>query len=127
MRVYGRSRLHYLRELPKGKTAGHFQSTDISKLKGNRRRCVVNLRLFSLVSLLQVGLVETVREQTEKKYCEILGQGGGFIMAANSSMDECDPGLVKVWVDATREYGVDVGFGCNAGVCRRSPEFFITI
>jgi len=26
-------------------------------------------------------------------------------MAANSSMDECDPNLVKVWVDATKEYG----------------------
>jgi hypothetical protein len=56
------------------------------------------------VSLLQVGSPEKVREQT-KKMCEILGKDGGFIMAANSSMDQCNPDLVKVWVDATKEYG----------------------
>jgi len=97
-------RLHYLRELPKGKTTGHFQSTDISKLK-EIAGDVLSISGCFPVSLLQAGPAEKVREQT-KRHCEILGQGGGFIMAANSSMDECDPGLVKVWVDATREYGV---------------------
>jgi len=97
-------RLHYLLELPKGKTTGHFQSTDISKLK-EIAGGVISISGCFPVSLLQVGPAEKVREQT-KRYCEILGQGGGFIMAPNSSMDECDPRLVKVWVDATREYGV---------------------
>ena len=96
-------RLHYLRELPKGRTAGHFQSTDISKLK-EIAGDVMSVSGCFPVSLLQAGPEEKVREQT-KKYCEILGKGGGFIMAANSSMDECDPRFVKVWVDATREYG----------------------
>ena len=97
-------RLHYLRELPKGKTTGHFQSTDISKLKQTAGD-VLSISGCFPVSLLQVGSAEKVRDET-RKHCEILGQGGGFIMAANSSMDECDPQLVKVWVDATRKYGV---------------------
>jgi hypothetical protein len=97
-------RLHYLRELPKGRTTGHFQSTDILKLK-EIAGDVLSISGCFPVSLLQVGPAEKVRLET-KKHCEILGPGGGFIMAANSSMDECDPHLVKVWVDATREYGV---------------------
>ena len=97
-------RLHYLRELPKGRTTGHFQSTDILKLKETAGD-VLSISGCFPVSLLQVGPAEKVRLET-KRHCEILGPGGGFIMAANSSMDECDPHLVKVWVDATREYGV---------------------
>jgi len=97
-------RLHYLRELPKGRTTGHFQSTDILKLK-EIAGDVLSISGCFPVSLLQVGPAEKVRLET-RKHCEILGPGGGFIMAANSSMDECDPHLVKVWVDATREYGV---------------------
>ncbi len=97
-------RLHYLRELPKGKTTGHFQSTDIFKLK-EIAGDVLSISGCFPVSLLQVGPAEKVRVET-KRHCEVLGQSGGFIMAANSSMDECDPHLVKVWVDATREYGV---------------------
>jgi uroporphyrinogen-III decarboxylase len=96
-------RLPYLRELPKGKTAGHFQSTNIAKLK-EAVGDVMSISGGFPVSLLQVGPPARVREQT-KQTCEILGKGGGFIMAANSSMDECDADLVKVWVDATREFG----------------------
>jgi len=96
-------RVHYLRELPKGKTTGHFQSTNISKLKEAAGDVMCISGCFP-ASLLQVGTPEKVRELT-KKLCEILGKDGGFIMAANSSMDECSPDLVKVWVDATKEYG----------------------
>jgi hypothetical protein len=33
--------------------------------------------------------------------------GGGYIMTTNiQELEGCDPKLVKVWVDATREYGV---------------------
>ena len=95
--------LHYLRELPKGKTAGHFQATNIHKLKEIVGDVMPISGCFP-VSLLQVGPPERVREQT-KKVCEILGKDGGFIMGANSSMDQCRPDLVKVWVDATKEYG----------------------
>ncbi len=97
-------RLYYLRELPRAKTAGHFQATNIYKLK----EIVSDVMCISGAfpsSLLQVGTPEKVREHT-KLLCEVLGKGGGYIMAANSSMDECDPALVKVWVEATKEYGV---------------------
>lgn len=56
------------------------------------------------VSLLEGGSPDEVREHT-KKMCETCGKDGGFIMTTSTVMDECDPGLVKVWVDATREYG----------------------
>lgn len=97
-------RLHYLRELPRAKTTGHFQATNIYKLK----EVVGDVMCISGAfpsSLLQVGTPEKVREHT-KLLCQVLGKDGGYIMGANSSMDECDPNLVKVWVDATKEYGV---------------------
>ena len=31
---------------------------------------------------------------------------GGYIMGPKSAMDECNPELVKVWFDFTKEYGV---------------------
>jgi hypothetical protein len=55
--------------------------------------------------VLQFGPAESVREQT-KRLIEIAGKGGGFIMASRSVLDEADPKLVKVWAEATREYGV---------------------
>jgi hypothetical protein len=56
------------------------------------------------VSLLQSGSREQIRTLT-KEFCEIVGRDGGFIMATNTAMNDCDADLVKVWVDATREYG----------------------
>jgi len=97
------SRLHYLRELPPGKTTGRFQSTDISKLKETIGD-VMSISGCFPSALLQVGTADQVRQLT-KKMCQVLGKGGGFIMGTNSSMDECNPELVKVWCDATREYG----------------------
>ena len=97
-------RLHYLRELPRAKTTGHFQSTNIHRLKEVVGDVMCISGAFP-ASLLQVGTPEKVREHT-KLLCQVLGKNGGYIMAANSSMDECDPTLVKIWVDATKEYGV---------------------
>lgn len=96
-------RIHYLRELPKGKTAGHFQATNIHRIKETVGDVMAISGCFP-VALLQMGTPETIREHT-KKLCEVLGKNGGFVMAANSSMDECNPELVKVWVDATKEFG----------------------
>ena len=57
------------------------------------------------VSLLQGGTEEQIREHT-KWMCEVVGEGGGFVMGASTAMDYAKPELVKVWVDATKEYGV---------------------
>ena len=36
---------------------------------------------------------------------ETVGQDGGFIMSSSTVLDEADPDLVRVWVEATKEFG----------------------
>ena len=98
-------RLKHLAELPKGKTAGLFQFSDIFKVKevvGDTMCIMGGMRN----SLLQAGTAEEVRALT-KQLCQVVGKGGGFIMSTGiGEMEGCKPDLVKVWVDATKEYGV---------------------
>ena len=98
-------RLKHLAELPKGKTAGLFQSSDIFKVKeivGDTMCIVGGMRN----SLLQAGSADEVRKFTIE-LCEKVGKGGGFIMSTTvGEMEGCKPELVKVWVDTTKEYGV---------------------
>jgi hypothetical protein len=98
-------RLKYLADLPKGKTAGWFQRSDIFKVKEivGDTLCIIG---GMKNSLLQAGTAEQVRAET-KKVCEIVGRGGGFIMSTGiGEMEGCDLDLVRVWADATREFGV---------------------
>ena len=98
-------RLKYLAELPKGKTVGWFQSSDIFKVKEvlGDTMCILG---GMPVSMLSGGTVEQVRERT-KKVCQIVGKGGGFIMTTGTGeMEGCKPELVKAWVDATKEFGM---------------------
>jgi uroporphyrinogen-III decarboxylase len=98
-------RLEYLAELPKGKTAGWFQSSDIFKVKEvvGDTMCIIG---GMKNSLLQAGTPEQVRAET-KKVCEVVGQGGGFIMSTGvGEMEGSNLDLVRVWADATREFGV---------------------
>jgi uroporphyrinogen-III decarboxylase len=97
-------RLQYLRELPRGKVIGRFDRSDMFKVKEVLGDTMCVSGGFP-VSLLQAGTPEQVREHT-KQMCEVVGKNGGFVMAPNTSMAEANPELVKVWVDATREYGV---------------------
>ena len=97
-------RLKYLAELPRAKTAGWFQFSDIYKVKEvlGETMCILG---GMRNSLLQAGTAEQVRAET-KKLCEVVGKNGGFIMSTGiGEMEGCKPDLVKVWVDATREYG----------------------
>jgi hypothetical protein len=98
-------RLKYLAELPKGKTIGRFQSSDIFKVKEvlGDTMCIIG---GMKVSMLSGGATaEEVRAYT-KRLCQEVGKGGGFIMAADvSEMESCKPEMIKVWVDATREFG----------------------
>jgi len=97
-------RLRYLRELPKGKTIGRFDRSDLFKVKEVLGDTICIMAGFP-VSLLHAGTSEEIRAHT-KKLIEVVGRDGGFIMGPNTSMAEADPERVKVWVDATREYGV---------------------
>jgi hypothetical protein len=98
-------RLKYLTELPKAKTAGLFQSSDIFKVKevvGDTMCIMGGMRN----SLLQAGTAEEVRALTQQ-LCQVVGKGGGYIMSVGvGEMEGCKPDLVKVWVEATKEYGV---------------------
>lgn len=96
-------RLKYLAELPKGKTRGMFERSNMEKVKEYVGDVMPIIGGFP-VSLLQGGTEEQVREHT-KWMCKVVGKGGGFVMAASTAMDYCKPELVKVWVDATKEYG----------------------
>jgi uroporphyrinogen-III decarboxylase len=98
-------RLKYLTELPRGKTAGWFQFSDIFKVKeivGDTMCITGGMRN----SMLQAGTAEEVREFTQR-LCTEVGKGGGFIMSVGvGEMEGCRPDLVKVWIETTKEYGV---------------------
>jgi len=98
-------RLKYLTELPKGKTTGLFQASDIFKVKqvAGSTLCIMG---GMPNSLLQAGTVEQVRDLT-KRLCKEVGKGGGYIMSVGvGEMEGCRPELVKAWVEATKEFGV---------------------
>jgi uroporphyrinogen-III decarboxylase len=97
-------RLDYLQELPKGKTWGMFQSSDIFKVK--EKLGDVMLIVGGMPnSLLHGGSVEQIRERT-KKVCEVVGRDGGFMMCTEvGDLEGSKPELVKAWVDATKEFG----------------------
>ncbi len=97
-------RLEYLRELPRAKTAGWFQASDIFKVKDavGDTMCIMG---GMPNSTLQGGTVAEVRART-KEVCERVGKGGGFIMSTGvGELSGSKPALVKAWVEATREYG----------------------
>jgi uroporphyrinogen-III decarboxylase len=97
-------RLEFLAELPKGKTVGLFDRTNLFKAKkvlGDRMCIAGDMPL----SLLQTGTPEQVKTYAKRLIDEV-GEGGGFIMAANTELDYANPELVKVWIDFTKEYGV---------------------
>lgn len=97
-------RLEYLTELPKGKTVGWFQASDIFRVKKvvGDTMCIVG---GMPNSLLKAGPAQELRAYT-RRLCEEVGDGGGYMMCtAVGEMAGSDPELVKVWVEATREFG----------------------
>lgn len=97
-------RLEYLADLPKGKTVGWFQASDIFRVKKvvGDTMCIVG---GMPNSLLKAGPAEELRTYT-RRLCEEVGAGGGYMMCtAVGEMAGSDPALVKVWVEATREFG----------------------
>jgi uroporphyrinogen-III decarboxylase len=99
-------RLEYLAELPKGKTVGKFQQSNIFKVKEVLGDTMCILGGMS-VSMLLGSEPSQIREHTHK-VCQEVGRGGGFIMTTDiSDMEGCNPELIKVWVDATKEFGKD--------------------
>ncbi len=98
-------RLHYLADLPKGKTVGWFQASDIFKVKEvvGETMCILG---GMPNSMLKNATVDEIRAYT-KKVCETVGKGGGFIMSTGvGEMEGSKPELVCAWIDAVHEFGV---------------------
>jgi hypothetical protein len=98
-------RLEYLADLPRGKTVGMFQSSDIFKVKEivGDTMCIVG---GLPVSMLKDGDPTALREKTHE-LCERVGAGGGYIMGSSiNELEGCRTDLIEAWVQATREFGV---------------------
>ncbi len=97
------ARLHYLRELPRGKMLGYFDTTDIKKAKEILRdhMCIMG-NVPS--SLLQTATPAEVKEYCRKLIKDI-APGGGFILAQRSSIDEANPENIKTLVESAKEFG----------------------
>jgi uroporphyrinogen-III decarboxylase len=97
-------RLEYIAQMPKGKTIGVFQNTDLIKAKEilGDVTCIVG----GMPNGLLIGEdAIAVREQTHKM-CEIVGKGGGFMMMpAIGDLQGCNPAMIETWAEATREFG----------------------
>jgi hypothetical protein len=101
-------RAEYLARLPKGKTVGMFQNSNMAHIKetAGNAMCIVGGMPNSLV---RSGPASAIREKTHE-LCETLGKGGGYVMATYvNELEGCDPDNVGAWVDATKEYGVTRG------------------
>jgi uroporphyrinogen-III decarboxylase len=96
-------RLEYLKELPKGKVLGWFDGTDLFKAKEvlGDTMCICG---GIPISLLKMSSPEKIRERV-REVIDVIGKDGGLIMGPSTVMDDAKPELVKVWVDATKEYG----------------------
>ena len=97
-------RLKYLAELPKGRTVGYFDNTDLFKAKDviGDTMCILG---GMKVTLLSGGTVQEVRDLT-KRLCQVVGKGGGYIMTTNAGeLGGCNIELIKTWVDTTAEFG----------------------
>lgn len=98
-------RLTYLAELPKAKSVGWFQSSDIFKVKEivGQTMCIVG---GMPNSRLKGNTPEEVRAYTIE-VCKKAGKDGGFLMCTGvGELEGCKPETVKAWVDTTKEYGV---------------------
>ena len=97
-------RLDYIADLPRGKTVGWFQASDIFKVKevAGKTLCIMG---GMRNTLLQAGTADEVRETT-REVCQRAGDGGGFVMCTGiGEMEGCRPELVEAWIRATREFG----------------------
>ena len=98
-------RVEYLAKLPKGKTVGMFQNSNMQLVKdtAGQAMCIVGGMSNSLV---RGGTVTQIREKTQE-LCETLGKNGGYVMATYvNELEGCSPENVQAWADATKEYGV---------------------
>jgi hypothetical protein len=98
-----KSRLSYLKELPKGKTMWLFDQTDMAEVKkqvGDRICIMGNVPN----SLMVTGTARQVDDYC-KKLIEDCAPGGGFILTTGASLDEGKAETTRALLDAAEKYG----------------------
>lgn len=97
-------RIHYLLELPAGKSVARLDLTDIWKAKKILKGHTAIMGNVP-ASLLQAGTPESVKEYC-RKLIDVVGKDGGLIMSAGSSIDKAKPENIRTMVEFTKEYSV---------------------
>ena len=97
-------RLEIIKELPRAGVVWYFDRTDMFKAKevlGDTACLMGNVP----TALLCTGTPRDVKEYC-RKLIEVVGKGGGFILAGGASLDKADPDNIHAMSDAAFEYGV---------------------
>jgi len=98
------SRLEIIKDLPRGKVVWHFDKTDMARAKevlGNTACIMGNVPS----SLMFSGTPEEIKDYC-KKLIDVVGKGGGFILAEGALVDEGEPDNLRAVMEAAKEYGV---------------------
>ena len=97
-------RLEVIKDMPLSAVVWYFERSDMFKAKdvlGDTSCIAGNVP----VSLLSTGTPQEVKEYC-RKLIEVCGQGGGYILAAASSVDKGNPDSIRAMMEAAKEYGV---------------------
>ncbi|MBN1831943.1 MAG: hypothetical protein JW896_07510 [Deltaproteobacteria bacterium] len=97
-------RLHIIKDLPRGGVVWYFDQTDMFRAKeilGDTACLMGNVP----TSLLCTGSPQAVKEYC-RKLIQIVGKGGGFILAGGSMIHKGNPDNLHAMTDAVFEYGV---------------------
>ncbi len=98
------TRIHYLLELPAGKSVARLDLTDIYKAKEILKGHTAIMGNVP-ASILQTGTPDDVKNRC-RKLIDVIGKDGGYILTAGSSIDKARPENIRAMVDFTKEYGV---------------------
>jgi len=98
------TRLEIIKDLPRGAVIWYFDQTNMAKAKevlGGTACIAGNVP----VSMLCTGTPQTVKEYC-RQLIEVVGKGGGYILAGGANMDEGNPDNLRAMMAAATEYGV---------------------
>lgn len=97
------TRLEFLADVPKGKVVYCFEEVDMKRVKEivGKTACICG----NLPSTLLISGTKEQVERATKEQIDILAPGGGFIMNCSLILDNANRENMKVWKEATLQYG----------------------
>lgn len=98
------NRLKTIKDLPRGGVIWHFDQTDMFRAKeilGDTACLMGNVP----TSLLCTGSPQDVKEYC-RKLIEVVGKGGGFMLAGGAMIDKGNPDNLHAMTEAAFEYGI---------------------